>query len=459
MKIFVRVILLMLVLPLMFSCSNDVSDMNGDASDTPEEDIEDAMPTDEEMDGDSTVSSPNILLIIADDMGLDASPGYTLGSTKPNMPNLEQMINTGLTFTNAWAYPTCTPTRASILTGKYGFRTNVLKVDDPLATSETSLQQYIDNNSNAGYSNAVIGKWHLSRDPDHPSAMGIGYYAGLLSGAVQDYRNWNLQEDGSTSISTEYTTTKFTDLAIDWIAQRDTPWFLWLAYNAPHTPFHLPPAELHSQGALPEDEASINANPLPYYMAAMEAMDTEVGRLLDSMSPAERENTLIVFVGDNGTPNQVRQEYPNRRVKGTVYQGGINIPMIVSGATVDRMNETENALVHVTDLFATIADVSGAGIVEINDSKSIKGLFGSTDSGIRDFAYTEIGNEMGGMDITIRNATHKYILFSNGSEALYQLSNDPLEDINLLNTNRLPLSDADSIQRDALLEELNSIRN
>lgn len=436
---------------LLFACSTDGVPLET-ATDAEKETIE-------ETTEDSTNDSPNILLIIADDMGLDASPGYNIGSIKPNMPNLQNMISSGVTFNNVWSYPTCTPTRASILTGKYGFRTNVLKVDDELATSETSIQKYLDENTSAAYTHAVIGKWHLSRDTNHPTNMGIDYYAGFLSGGVQDYSSWTLVEDGNTSTSTEYTTTKFTDLAIDWVDGQTKPWFLWLAYNAPHTPFHLPPAELHSQGNLSDDQASIDANPTPYYMAALEAMDSEIGRLLNSMSQEEKENTLIIFIGDNGTPNQVAQEYTNRRVKGTIYQGGVNVPMIVSGAGVSRTNQTEDALIGTTDLFATVADIAGVGLSEINDSKSFKGLFDSDEVDSREFIYTEIGKDSGGSDYTIRNTSHKYILFSDDLEALFDLSIDPLEDTNLLNTNQLPLSEVNSIEKEKLIAELEIIRN
>lgn len=434
-----------------FACSVDdnSSENNADVNESSSDE------TTEETANDN----PNILLIIADDMGLDASPGYDIGSAKPNMPNLQNMISAGITFNNVWSYPTCTPTRASILTGKYGFRTNVLKVDDELATSETSIQRYLDENTSAAYTHAVIGKWHLSRDINHPTNMGIDYYAGLLSGGVQDYSSWSLVENGNASTSTEYTTTKFTDLAIDWVDTQTKPWFLWLAYNAPHTPFHLPPAELHSQGNLPDDQASIDSNPTPYYMAALEAMDSEIGRLLNSMSQEEKENTHIIFIGDNGTPNQVAQEYTNRRVKGTVYQGGVNVPMVVSGAAVSRTNETEDALIGTTDLFATVADIAGVGVSEINDSKSFKGLLDSDDVNSREFIYTEVGKDSGGSDYTVRNITHKYILFSDGTEALYDLSIDPLENTNLLDTNQLPLSESSSIEKEKLINELEIIRN
>ncbi len=437
---FSKLLKLFILVIVLISCSSEVSQDSNTLSE------ENPLQT-----------KTNILLIIADDMGLDATPGYNIGSEKPTMPNLQRMIDNGIRFNNLWSYPTCTPTRSSILTGKYGFRTNVMKVDDPLSTSEVSIQKHLDIND-AGYSHAVIGKWHLSRDAQHPSDMGIGYYAGLLSGGVQSYTNWNFIENGQTSNSSEYTTSKFTDLAIDWIDDQTRPWFLWLAYNAPHTPFHLPPTNLHSRGSLPSDAVSIDANPLPYYMAMLEAMDTEIGRLLNSLSEEEAENTIIIFIGDNGTPNQVAQEYAGQRAKGSVYQGGVNVPMIVSGKNVSRVNQIEDALLNTTDIFATIADIAETGTVEINDSKSFKELFTVPNMNFRNYVYTEIGKTTGGSDYTIRNNTHKYIRFENGNEAFYNLSNNPLENPNLLNQNQLPLSPSDSAIKDELTNELNSIR-
>lgn len=403
-----------------------------------------------------TNSKPNILLIIADDMGLDATPGFNVGTVKPIMPNLQNMINNGVRFNNLWSYPTCTPTRSSILTGKYGFRTNVMKVDDVLSTSETSLQKHLDN-KNSGYNHAVIGKWHLSKDASHPTQMGVGYYAGLLSGGVKSYTDWDLTENGQTTGVNEYTTTKFTDLAIDWIDNQEKPWFLWLAYNAPHTPFHLPPTNLHTQ-SLPSDQASIDANPQPYYMAMLEALDTEMGRLLISMTQEKKDNTVIIFIGDNGTPNQVVQEYSSRRAKGSVYQGGVNVPMIVSGKGISRFNQSEDALLNTTDLFSTISDIAGAGSSEVNDSKSFKELFTASNPTFREYAYTEISEKNGTVNYTIRNATHKYIQFSDGTEALYNLSVNPLENPNLLSTGQLPLSSSDAVIKEELITKANNLK-
>ncbi len=398
---------------------------------------------------------PNIMLIIADDMGLDATPGYTIGTTKPNMPNLQNMISTGITFNNVWANPTCSPTRASIITGKYGFRTGVTKVGIELPTSETSLQQYLDTETASVYSNAVIGKWHLSSTKTHPNTMGVDYFAGFMRGGLSDYSNWELTTNGIDSNVTTYATSKITDLAIDWIKDQTKPWFLWLAYNAPHTPFHLPPTNLHTQGALPTDNASINANPLPYYMAMIEAMDTELGRLLNTMSAAQKENTIFIFIGDNGTPRKVGQGYTNG-TKDTVYEGGVNVPMVIAGKNISRKNVTEDALINTTDLFATIANLAGSTTTEINDSKSFKDLLTDSNANTRSFTYTEVGRDGTTSDYTIRNTSHKYIKFADDKEALFHLINDPLEQTNLLD--QLILSTADAEAKDVLLAELARIK-
>ncbi|WP_323756465.1 sulfatase-like hydrolase/transferase [Roseivirga sp.] len=383
---------------------------------------------------DEISTSPNILLIIADDMGLDATPGFSEGSVKPYMPNLEALMNSGVSFMNFWSAPVCTPTRATILTGKYGVNTGILGVGDEITTNETSLQKYIDNNASTDYNHAVIGKWHLSNSASNPTDMGVGYYAGILSGTVQSYTSWPLTENGSTSTNTEYTTTKLTDLAIDWLGAQSQPWFLWMAYNAPHTPFHLPPSDLHHQGDLASDSGSIDANPTPYYMAALEAMDTEIGRLLASIPEEERSNTIVIFIGDNGTPNRVAQApYGRQKAKGTLYQGGVNVPMVVSGKGVTRgAGATETALVNSTDLFATIANLTGIENTTINDSQSFVAMLSQANQEGRDVIYTE-AIETNSAGYTIRNSKFKLIVFTNGNEEFYDLENDPYETENLLN--------------------------
>ena len=406
----------------------------------------------EEIETPINSARPNILLVLADDVSKDAIPNYPIGSTKANMPNLRGLMAAGITFDNTWSYAVCTPTRASIITGKYGVKSGVIEVGDLVSTAETSIQKHIQNNTGYAYATAIIGKWHLTKNAEDPITMGIDYYAGILNGAISDYNSWPLVENGTSSISNTYATTKLTDLAIDWVAEQTKPWFLWMAYNAPHTPFHLAPVALHSQGNLPTDMASIDANPLPYYLSALEALDTEMGRFLSSLSAEESANTIIIFIGDNGTPNSVAQApYTRQTVKGSLYQGGINVPMVVSGKGVDRINERESALINSTDLYTTIGNIAGASTSAIHNSKSFKGLLTDGNSAKRNFVYSEKEDAY-----TIRDAVYKYIKFDNGAEEFYNLSIDAYEESNLIGGT---LSSEAAASKTSLIAEANRIRN
>jgi arylsulfatase A-like enzyme len=380
----------------------------------------------------STPSTPNILFIIADDMGKDATAGFSEGSTKPNTPNLNAIKNNGLVFNNLWVNPTCSPTRSSIITGKYGYRTGVKFANDVLNPSEKILQKYINEQTNNLYSTGIVGKWHLSGafTSINPESFGVDYYAGLISGIARpSYYQWQLTKGGSTNVENEYVTKVFTDLSIDWINSQSKPWFLWLAYNAPHTPFHLPPSEMHSQGNLPPYADGLN--PMPYYMASIEAMDYQIGKLLEGIPDAELDNTIIIFIGDNGSPGQVAQlPYGPTKAKGSLYQGGINVPMFISGNGVGRIGEDDN-LICSTDLFCTIAELAGIAVPEINDSKSFKTLL-NNNAEHREFQYSEIDN--GTDDLwTVSNGAFKLIVNANGNEEMYNLFNDPYESNDLLN--------------------------
>lgn len=307
---------------------------------------------------------PNILLIIADDMGLDASRCYKVGEDQAPMPVVESLCEQGMVFENAYAAPLCSPTRATLMTGQYGFRNGIGSVirwgeDTGLPPDVTSLFDVLNGN---GYASAVTGKWHLAGSGDglnHPAQLGVMDYYGLYKGAVTDYFSWDGVDNGAEVHVEGYSTSVFTDRAIDWIQARQSPWFLWLAYNAPHAPFHLPPAALlHSSTGLSGDEADIRRDPLPYFNAMLEAMDTEIGRLLDSMPAAVRQNTVVIFIGDNGTPSRIAGAlYGDRGAKGSIFEGGAHVPLIIQGPGV--ASGRSEALVNSTDLFATITAMSG----------------------------------------------------------------------------------------------------
>lgn len=384
-----------------------------------------------------TSKPPNILFIIADDIGVEATPGYPIGAIKPNMPNLERLAAEGITFDNVWAYPVCSPTRASIITGKTGYRTGVLNAEDAstIPLSEITLHSFLDQHTNAAYSHAILGKWHLSRnEPTRPTEMGVGHYAGLLGGGVSDYSSWAFTQNGETNNSTEYITTKITDLAIDWIGEQEKPWFCWVAYTAPHTPFHLPPTNMHSQGELPTDQDSIENNPLPYFLAMTESVDFEMGRILQSIPANELENTTIIFLGDNGShPRVIQAPFNRTKSKGSLYQGGVHVPLILSGKSVQRINARDQNLINSSDLFATIAEMAGVSLTSYEDSYSFNTLLTTEGQGQRTFNYSEIlHSNPSKSGYTLRNVNYKLLVFDNGNEEFYDLDQDPYENTNLL---------------------------
>lgn len=394
---------------------------------------------------------PNILLIIADDMGVDATPGYAEGDIKPSMPHLDQLASTGITFENAWSYPLCSPTRASLLTGKYGYNTGVLSVENNfISTDETSIQRYLDLNTNSAYTHAHIGKWHLSKNNQTttPNDMGIGYYAGHMQGALEDYYNWTLTINGSSEACSDYNTSKLSDLSIDWIKAQSEPWFCWLAYSSPHTPFHYPPSEMHNQSGDLGDNMAM-------YMAMLESIDYEIGRILDAMDEQTLANTLIIFVGDNGTTKEVLQlPYKGRKGKGSLYQGGINVPLIISGKGVTRQNARDENLISTTDFFATIADIAGVDITRYQDSYSFKNLLSSDGIGLREYNFSEIDN---GDDYryAITDGQYKLITNNDSDDELFNLYADPYESNDLFNSNNS--TDIEALQ--TLRQQAETIHN
>lgn len=387
----------------------------------------------------SRADTPNILLVIADDMGRDATHCYEVGSQQAPMPHLEALCDSGLVFDNAYAMPVCSPTRAAIMTGKYGFATGVRGAvprrgdTGGLSGDEVSL---FDVLTPTGYASAIIGKWHLATASDglnHPASLGVQDYFGLYSGGVRDYFNWQAVDNGRRVDIEGYATTVLADRAIDWIAdQGEAPWFLWLAFNAPHAPFQAPPSHLHSFDLEPGAEAP-RGQRLPTYQAMLEAMDTELGRVLDSMDAATRANTVVIFIGDNGSPNQVARDlYAPHGAKGSVTEGGAHVPMIVNGPGIP--DGRTDAFASVIDLFQTIASLAGAA-AESQHGHDLTPVFKGNPSP-RDTVFVEhvpLAGNRGNADPAWSLRQGSFKLVTKGDEqSLFDLSKDPMENRDLL---------------------------
>lgn len=398
----------------------------------------------------------NVLLIIADDLGVDMIGAYGEATDPANTPVINQLAANGVLFRNAWSNPGCSLTRASMMTGRHAFRTgigwNVAYADDhfELYPEEVSIADLLAPT----YRTAAVGKWHLGAKQEsnalHPQLLGFDHYRGnltVLGGIIgQTYFNFPKVIDGVESTSTTYSTTDIVDDALDLIRSfGERPWFVWMAFNNPHAPFHKPPASLHTY-ALPEP---VSGN-IPIHARAMtEAMDTELGRLFASMSPAVLANTIIIFVGDNGTDGPVvLPPFDPAKAKGTMYEGGLNVPLIVYGSGVAAGAECAG-LVNLSDLFATIAEIAGVSAPIGTDSVSIVPYFSQPgQASLRPWVYSEVfkqnlsepSNGFGPYvvwDRAVRDDRHKLIWELDDSllpttVRFFDLTDDPFETVNLL---------------------------
>ena len=366
---------------------------------------------------------PNILIVIADDMGTDAFSTYNIGTDLPNTPNLDNLLEEGILFMNAWAYGTCAPSRASLLTGRYGNKNGVVRSGPNLSSSEVTLFEHLSAITGDEYVDAVFGKWHLG-NANHPNNNGVDHYDGNLLSGVDDYFEWDRTINGVTEISTEYATTSTTNEAINWLDNQTEPWLCWVAFNAPHGPIHLPPDSLYTR-------TETNSN-FDQYMCMIESVDHEVGRIVNSLTQEEKDSTIIVFMGDNGTPNAQLQGYPNQHGKGSLYEGGIRVPMFITGYGVDRVNEQENALVSFVDVFATLTELLGIEVQGgIDNSFSFIDLLSDPNAPTRNYNYSELESD-GTTDRAIRTSQYKLILRTNGIQEFYDLLADPLEEVDLV---------------------------
>lgn len=396
----------------------------------------------------------NIVLIIADDLGSNWCGFQENRIDTINMPNVRKLLAKGVRFSNAWANAVCSPTRAGILTGRYSFRTGVGNVVTPtmqLDTAEITIPKLLKNAAApTKYAVANVGKWHLHQPTianySNPNRMGWDYYAGVFTGLpTPTFSNWAKVTNGTPSTSTNYLTTETTSDAINWLNQQGTkPFFLWLAFNAPHSPYHLPPDSLIINRTLSGTVADINANPKNYFKVMAEAMDNRIGKIVEWLEVNNKiDNTDIIFIGDNGNAGRTIQGTVGK-AKSTVYQEGIHVPFIISGPSVVNQGRTSNALVNVHDLFATILELAGFAnwrtqipAAKPVDSKSLVPILKNTANEARPWAYSEVFDLSTTSEVntrTIRNTTYKLMYFdSSKTQEMYNLTTDPTEQTNLLN--------------------------
>lgn len=331
-------------------------------------------------------SKPNVLLIVADDLGWADLGCY--GADLHETPNLDRFAREGVRFTQAYsASPVCTPTRASIMTGKHPARLHMTiwheaaanpPQDKPLIPpvavgnlplEETTLAEALKE---AGYRTAHIGKWHLGEATHYPENQGFDLnvggtlwgapptffypYRGLF-GSIKEPRYVPRLEGGEPG---EYLTDRLTDEALKFIEEEsDSPFFVHLCYHSVHTPIEAKEEDVErfSKKLKPEFH---HRNPI--YAAMVASLDENVGRLLDRLDEKGiAEDTVIVFISDNGgyindyrDQGPVTSNHPLRSGKGSLYEGGIRVPLLVRWPGVSVANTERSEVIVSSDLFPTL---------------------------------------------------------------------------------------------------------
>ena len=317
-------------------------------------------------------AKPNIVILVADDMGW-ADVGYH--GSKIRTPNIDRLQQRGVELDRFYVAPMCTPTRAALLTGRYWSRFGNTKPSNErvLPWDTVTLARAVKEE---GYSTSISGKWHLGSKPEWgPRKFGFDQSYGSLAGGINP---WNhLYKHGPYSKTwhrndqlieeTGHVTDLLTNDAIRFIKEKkDKPYLLYVAYTAVHTPFDEPAKWL--------DRVKNSEPERQQYVACLEHMDNSIGQIVDAIKEeGHAENTLILFFSDNGGTNgDDSSRYPNtntkgkikglneplRGWKGEVYEGGIRVPALAywPGELEPRKI---NTFTHVTDLMPTICGLAG----------------------------------------------------------------------------------------------------
>ncbi len=338
---------------------------------------------------------PNVLVVVMDDVGVDQVSAYGFEDAPPT-PTLDGLARRGLRFDQAWAMPTCSPTRAALMTGRLPEVNRVGAVIHAVTPVELPLSEItiaeVLKGSERDWSTAAIGKWHLSTmiSPSgvrHAKKQGFDLFAGSMNniGAVPSMapatdRAYDLWErvgfDGDVAISTTFATTAVVDDALEALERMEEPWFLYVAFQAAHRPLMPPPGT----NVDPTDENALFAANVTY-------MDQQIGRLLHAV---DLDDTFVVVVGDNGTPSYAKDASGQEGEKGSLNEGGVRVPFIAAGATVKARGSTD-ALASVTDLLPTIADLADARLPRAKlDGVSLVPVLRDADERVRDTVRAEI---------------------------------------------------------------------
>ncbi len=335
---------------------------------------------------------PNMIIIFTDDQGY-ADVGFH-GSTEIPTPNIDRIADNGVVFTNGYVtFPTCGPSRAGLLTGRYqgrfGFNfnptTNPAMPHAGISHNEETIAEIL---AKADYHSMIIGKWHMGSHPSqHPLNRGFNEFFGFLAGGLRYFpeelilndlseveRMWQwyqvkLMRDFEQVESRGYLTDVLSNEAVKFLerqSRQQKPFFLYLAYNAPHGPLQATEKYLKRFSHIEDEDRRT-------YAAMVSALDDGVGRLLDTLNAMKlHEGTIVVFLSDNGgARTNASDNTPLRDYKGTLFEGGIRVPFAMQWPGVIEAGSVFEEPVISMDILATMV---GLTEVDIADKRPLDGV-------------------------------------------------------------------------------------
>ena len=374
---------------------------------------------------------PNVLVILADDMGYGDLSCY--GSLQIDTPNIDALAERGIRCTQSYvAMMVCAPSRAGLMTGKYpnrfGFEQNLVdrgaSYRPDLIGLDLDQVTIADVLRSAGYATACIGKWHLGSDEaHHPNSRGFDYYFGRYKGhgyfPKATDRQMYRQRAPVEQIDVPYTTDWYTKESIDFIRRvgDERPWFLYLAHDTPHTPLQAKKEDL-------QKFAHISNRQRRVYCAMQHCLDENVGRLLEHLRETDQlDNTLIVFLSDNGGTTGGSINAPLRGCKATFLEGGIRVPMILSWPDRLPQGVDYQQPIIALDLLPTFAAAAGATVPSRVDLDGVD-LLPHLEGGVAERPHDDLFFRMILRGAAYRRGDWKLIRLPHAPPALYDLSAD-----------------------------------
>lgn len=316
--------------------------------------------------GQGAESKPNIVLIVADDMGY-ADAGFN-GGREIKTPNLDKLAREGSVLKSFYVQPVCSPTRSALMTGRYPTATGVYSVVRPNAPWGLKLQERTLAAAlrEAGYETAICGKWHLGEfQPEYrPMQRGFDHQYGLWFGAIDYFTHlrdgqldWH--RDDQPCDDQGYSTNLLAREACRRIREKqpDKPLFLYLPFNAVHSPHQVPDRYLEPYSQLKGVRRT--------YAGMLSAMDEAVGQVVDALDEnGLRKNTLIVFTSDNGgpQPGKVTDNGPLRAGKGTIFEGGVRVCAFATWPGRIPAGKAINEPLHAVDWYPTLVSLAGGSL-------------------------------------------------------------------------------------------------